>query len=232
MNMNAIPMLQTKVHLTVCLTICGSFSPMYLPVRASPAYANPSVKYENIIRSFIMIELTARSRSPKPAEMVVKPIYIAMKQRERTKRSVFMTKKRRVSAPANTVLKSDSLKSENTRRAYLASRSARAVKRPEYWAATVPAAIPAKPIGLSSQLSPAGMPNASVMLINIFIPFTTNSVIIGLTLSCMPMNQPLKAIRERVAGAAQIRMKKYFDASSRTSGVQSTTRKAALTNTH
>ena len=70
------------------------------------------------------------------------------------------------------------------------------------------------------------------MLIRTFIPLTTKSVTIGLTLSCMPMNHPLKAIRDKVAGAAHILMKKYFDASSRTSGVQSTTQNAALTNIH
>ena len=76
------------------------------------------------------------------------------------------------------------------------------------------------------------MPRASTKLISTLVPLTVRSTAIGLTLSCIPMNQPLKAIRLRVAGAAHIRMKKYFEASSRTSGVHSMTRKAALTNTH
>ena len=46
------------------------------------------------------------------------------------------------------------------------------------------------------------------MLPIMFPPLTTRSQLIGATLSCMPMNQPLKAIRESVAGAAHILMKK------------------------
>ena len=43
-NITAIPMLHTKVHFTVFTSLGLSFAPMYLPVIASPAYANPSVK--------------------------------------------------------------------------------------------------------------------------------------------------------------------------------------------
>ena len=54
----------------------------------------------------------------------------------------------------------------------------------------------------------------------------------GRKLSCRPMNHPLKANSESVAGAAQMRMWKYRVASSRTSGEQSTTRKASHTTAH
>ena len=37
-------------------------------------------------------------------------------------------------------------------------------------------------------------------------PFTRRSATIGRTVSCTPINQPLSAKSERVAGAAQIRM--------------------------
>ena len=144
-----------------------------------------------------------------------------------------MTKKRRVSPPLNTPLRSAEENSSNTLLRYLTAISSRATISPEYCAATVPAAIPKNPMPLTN--TPADgrvMPNASTTLIRIFIPLTTKSVIIALTLSCIPMNQPLRAIRLKVAGAAHILMKKYLEASSRTWGVQSTTRKAALTKIH
>ena len=140
-----------------------------------------------------------------------------------------MTKKRRVSLPLKTSFRSFGHNVANVFLLYLKNIRRAAVRRPEYWATTVPAAIPAKPI----PSYPRGfIPRARTMLMSTFIPLTVKSVAIGLTLSCIPMNHPLKAIRPRVAGAAHMRMKKYFEASERTSGVQSTTRKAALTNIH
>ena len=65
-----------------------------------------------------------------------------------------------------------------------------------------------------------------------FTQLTIKSVTIELTLSCMPMNQPRKAISDKLAGAAQIRMKKYCSARARTCGEQSTKRKTALTKGH
>ena len=70
------------------------------------------------------------------------------------------------------------------------------------------------------------MPRARMMLRATFSPLTTRSVSIELTESCIPMNQPLNAIRLSVAGAAQTRRKKYFSASVLTSGVQWMARKA------
>ena len=70
------------------------------------------------------------------------------------------------------------------------------------------------------------------MLIKTFIPFTTKSVSIGLTLSCIPINQPLNAMSPKVAGAAHILTKKYMDANSLTWSVQSTTANAIETKTH
>jgi len=59
-----------------------------------------------------------------------------------------------------------------------------------------------------------------------FTQFTIRSTHILLAESCIPTNQPLKAMRDMVAGAAQMRIKKYFNANSITSGVPSTTSKA------
>ena len=59
------------------------------------------------------------------------------------------------------------------------------------------------------------------MLAAMFTMFTVRSVSIELTLSCIPMNQPLRAIRLRVAGAAQMRMMTYWMASWATPGVAS-----------
>ena len=109
-----------------------------------------------------------------------------------------MAKKRLVSPPLKIDLSSEESSCVRVVLRYLTSRSTAAVRRPEYWATTVPAAIPANPITM-----------ASTMLMRMFIPLTTRSVVIGLTLSCMPMNQPFRAIRLSVAGAAHIRMKKY-----------------------
>ena len=154
-----------------------------------------------------------------------------MKQSERTKRSVFITKKRLVSPPLNKPLRSPFCRVARVFFKYPVSSRIRATSSPEYWATTVPAATPTKPIPPICQ-PPRVNPRARTTLIRIFIPLTVKSVSIGLTLSCIPMNQPLRAIRLRVAGAAQIRTKKYLAASSRTSGVESTTRKAAWTKTH
>ena len=92
---------------------------------------------------------------------------------------------------------------------------------------TVPSAIPGKP----SPCQPP-TPRLSIMLAMILVTFTTRSVIIELIESCIPMNQPLKDIRERVAGAAQMRMKKYLRARVLTSGEQSTARKASFVKGH
>ena len=70
------------------------------------------------------------------------------------------------------------------------------------------------------------------MLAAIVTPLTTRSVIMELNESCIPMNQPLKAIRQSVAGAAHMRMKKYLSARSLTSDELSTSRKASLVKGH
>ena len=144
-------------------------------------------------------------------------MYMAMKQRERTKRSAFITKKRRVSSPLNTPLKSAKQKPSKTLLLYLTATRSIDTISPEYCATTVPAAMPENPIpSINVPVDGRVMPRARMMLIRTFIPLTTKSAIIALTLSCIPMNQPFKAIRLRVAGAAQILMKKYCEASSRT----------------
>ena len=88
----------------------------------------------------------------------------------------------------------------NTRR-YFTSTAQVAKSNPEYWATSVPYATPLNPRPLQPPI-----PKASTMLARTFIPFTTRSVHIELTVSCIPMNQPLNVIRDRVAGAAQMRM--------------------------
>ena len=81
---------------------------------------------------------------------------------------------------------------------------------------TVPRGIPTNP--RPCQLP---IPKLSIMLAAMFTMFTVRSVSIELTLSCIPMNQPLRAIRLRVAGAAQMRMMTYWMASWATPGVAS-----------
>ena len=54
----------------------------------------------------------------------------------------------------------------------------------------------------------------------------------GLFVSCMPMNQPFSAMSISVAGAAQIRTKKYSRATDATSAEQGTTANTAVTNTY
>ena len=70
------------------------------------------------------------------------------------------------------------------------------------------------------------------MLKKMLAMLTIRSVVIELTVSCIPMNQPLNANRLKVAGAAQILMKKYCRARSLTSSELSTTRKASFVNGH
>ena len=106
------------------------------------------------------------------------------------------------------------------------------VANPIHWAARVPIATPSNPNAATTFVPFTLNPSARTMLSRMLIPFTVISATIALTLSCMPMNHPFRAIRQRVAGAAHILMKKYLDANARTSGVQSTTRKAAFTNIH
>ena len=69
--------------------------------------------------------------------------------------------------------------------------------RPVNWATTVPQAMPEKPIQRLRRT-----------LATMFTTLTTRSVAMELTVSCIPINQPLMDIRERVAGAAQMRIKK------------------------
>ena len=109
--------------------------------------------------------------------------------------------------------------------------TAAAYSRPEYWAMRVPAAIPSKPIP-SKRKPPNVNPIARTMLTRTLPRLTMKSTIIGFTLSCIPMNQPLSAIRDNVAGAAHILIWKYLSASSLTSGEHLTKRKAKSTKTH
>ena len=75
--------------------------------------------------------------------------------------------------------------------------------RPEYWAITVPQAMPVNPIPWKDVPL---RPRASRMLATIFTPLTVMSVSIELNVSCIPMNHPLRAIRLNVAGAAHTLM--------------------------
>lgn len=65
--------------------------------------------------------------------------------------------------------------------------------------------------------------------------FTTliiTSQIMGDIASCIPINHPRKVMSDKVAGAAQIRIKKYFRAKISTSGEQETHANTAVTNNH
>ena len=73
---------------------------------------------------------------------------------------------------------------------------------PLHWAMTVPRAMPGKP--KPSKIP--GIPKASKKDARMLMPLTSKSAVMGLTESCMPMNQPLKAKSDSVAGAAQMRM--------------------------
>ena len=73
-------------------------------------------------------------------------------------------------------------------------------RKPVYCAITVPKAIP---------LNPMGVYNAKYTLAPKLTTFTVISVIIGITVFCIPIKNPLKTNSERVAGAAHILMKKY-----------------------
>ena len=86
---------------------------------------------------------------------------------------------------------------------YLRKSIVAANRRPAYWAATVPHAIPTNP---NPWKAVPLIPSASKMLAMMFTPLTVTSVSIELKLSCIPMNQPLNVIRHKVAGAAQILM--------------------------
>ena len=71
-----------------------------------------------------------------------------------------------------------------------------------------------------------------MMLATMFMPFTMRSFHIELIESCIPTNQPLKVISAIVAGAAQIRMRKYCDASASTSAVACVQSTASFRNGH
>ena len=97
-------------------------------------------------------------------------------------------------------------------RKYLKATVQRQNSSPQYWAIRVPAAIPSKP----RPCQPPS-PKLSRMLEAMFTTLIIRSVHIELIESCIPTNQPLKAISEMVAGAAHILMRKYLAASSSTS---------------
>ncbi len=97
--------------------------------------------------------------------------------------------------------------------------------RPQYCAITVPSAIPAKP-----RPGHEPIPRPRMMLATMLTPFTIRSFHIELIESCIPTNQPLNVISATVAGAAQIRMRKYCDASDSTSSVAWVQRSASFKN--
>ena len=169
--------------------------------------------------SFIMIEHMARRVSPKRAEMAVNARYTTIGHSDRTNRSPFTLKNSlpltvpRVSWGELAKVLSDAAPRRASRR-YLSEKMMAAVSRPEYWAMNVPQAIPEKPMPEKEE---PGMPRANRMLATIFIPLTIMSVSIDENVSCIPMNQPLRVIRLKVAGAAQILMWKYLRASVLTS---------------
>lgn len=88
---------------------------------------------------------------------------------------------------------------------YFANNNMKDSNSPEYCARSVPQATPAKPRGVL---------RVNKRLATILTIFTKTSIAIGLTVSCIPMNQPLNTNMESVAGAAHILMLKYVSASS------------------
>ena len=69
-----------------------------------------------------------------------------IKHRDLTKRSVFITKNLFISAPLNDMTISLNVNPPKTFFQYFTANMTAAHKRPEYWAMTVPAAIPGNPM--------------------------------------------------------------------------------------
>ena len=75
-----------------------------------------------------------------------------------------------------------------------------AYARPAYWATSVPAAMPSKPMPPHPKMPKVSTTDAQMLVI-----LTTRSVHIELIESCIPTNQPRNTISPRVAGTAQMR---------------------------
>ena len=65
-------------------------APIYLPARASPAYANPSMIYENSVNNCINKVLTASMISPCFAPVEVKNVVTVTRQSVRKNMSLFV----------------------------------------------------------------------------------------------------------------------------------------------
>ncbi len=148
-----------------------------------------------------------------------------MRQSERTKKSALRVMNCLRSPPFKDLIEI----LPRTTSLYLMNMTTRAKMSPEYCARTVPHAMPEKP---TPSKEVPGMPSDRNMLAITLMPFTTRSVNMELMESCMPMNQPLRDIRLRVAGAAQTLTKKYSRARSLASGEHLTTRNESLMNGH
>ena len=146
-----------------------------------------------------------------------------MKHSERTNRLPFIAISRRICCHCILTRKNSRSSICRTVGLYLTKSITTAVSSPVSWAISVPHATPNVPTGVYT----ARKKDAAI-----FTTLTTMSVIIGAMVFCIPINHPLSAISERVAGAAQTRMKKYRRAKSATTSEHGVNHSTTVTNTH
>ena len=92
-NSKAIIVPHTKRRLTKRFSKNRLFSPIYFPVKASAAYAKPSIIYEKRINICINKALTARISFPDLDDADIKNVVTAISAIVRMKMSLFTLKK-------------------------------------------------------------------------------------------------------------------------------------------
>ena len=158
--------------------IMWSAAPLYRPVSASPAKANPSMKYENNVKNCISSALTASMRSPCIAPMRVNHIVTDTRHTVRRNMSV-LTRKKRFRRGISKISRKGARASEQRRRA----RSSR-TENSVHWAISVPVAIPAIPRW--NMYTSERLATILVTLINMDVHIVTFEF-------CMPRNHPESA---------------------------------------
>ena len=147
------------------------------------------------MKKFIITALAARVTVPRREPMAVTASDTAIMKRERRKRSRFTLK----NLPSFTGWLSPRCGNVLAERFQITLPAMAARRSPAQLAATVPAATPSKPIPATKTSR-----RLSAMLSRLVVRLT----IIGATVVCMPINQPVRAIVPNWAGAAQTQSRK------------------------
>ena len=180
-----------KLSLMLRLRESGSPAPINRPVRASPAYAKPSIMYEKRVKNCISNVFIANTLSPYLEPAMGKNENTAIRQTVRRNISRLTLKKRFICLRLILLRQLIRWRIKSYRR----QKNAKASPNPVYWAITVPRATPS----ISSRSTKTNINDITILTI-----LTAIAIIIGIFEFCIPINHPLKPYISSVAGAAHI----------------------------